>query len=141
MPTFALPEAAAWRLIDVPMRADERGLLGVVEAVPGVPFDMRRVFFVTRVAEGCRRGAHAHRTLRQLLVCVSGQVEVVLDDGNRREQITLDGPARALYIPPMTWATQESKAPDTTYLVLADQPYDEGDYIRNYDDFLAAARA
>ena len=140
MTVAARPEAPAWRVIDVPIRTDDLGSLGVIECVPGVAFPMRRVFFLTGVPEGGVRGKHAHRSLQQLLVCVAGRLAVTLDDGAQRERIVLDERQRAVYIPPMTWATQECLCGDAAYFVIADQPYDESDYIRNYDEFLAAAR-
>ena len=140
MTVVADTEAPAWRVIDVPTRADDLGSLGVIECVPGITFPMRRVFFLTGVPEGGIRGKHAHRSLQQLLVCVHGRLAVTLDDGVRRERVVLDDPQRAVYIPPMTWATQESLCGDAAYLVIADQPYDESDYVRDYDEFLAAAR-
>ena len=66
---------------------------------------------------------------------------MLLDDGAERETVTLDDPSRGLILPPMVWHEMADFSPDSVLLVLADAPYDEGDYIRDYDDFLRLARS
>ena len=58
------------------------------------------------------------------------------DDGNHRQEFHLDSPELALYIPPMVWAVQYRYTPSATLLVLASDPYDPKEYIRDYDQFL-----
>ncbi|MCX7856950.1 MAG: FdtA/QdtA family cupin domain-containing protein, partial [Deltaproteobacteria bacterium] len=41
-----------------------------------------------------------------------------------------------LYIPPMIWRELENFSSGGVCLVLASLPYDEGDYIRDYETFL-----
>src|SRR5438094_728099 len=84
------------------------------------------------------RGSHAHRECAQFLVCVTGACAVVVDDGEHRLEVALDRPNRGVYVPPMVWATQYKYTRDAVLLVLASHPYDAADYIRNYEEFLAA---
>jgi UDP-2-acetamido-3-amino-2,3-dideoxy-glucuronate N-acetyltransferase len=121
--------------------ADLRGTLtsGDMPSV-AVPFVPRRWFLVYEVPTREVRGEHAHRVCHQFLICVSGQVTVAVDDGTRRDVLLLDNPTVGLYLPPMTWSSQFRYDSESVMLVLASHPYDPGDYIREYESFLAEAR-
>ncbi|HEY2818054.1 MAG TPA: WxcM-like domain-containing protein [Casimicrobiaceae bacterium] len=123
---------------DLPLVHDLRGNLTVGEVPADVPFSPKRYFLVLDVPTGETRGSHAHRECAQFLVCVTGSCAVVVDDGTNRLEIALDRPSRALYIPPMVWATQYKYTRDAVLLVLASHSYDARDYIRDYDEFLTA---
>lgn len=101
-----------------------------------VPFDIRRVFYSYDIPGGESRGAHAHRECHQLLVAASGSFEVVLDDGINRRTVTLNRPFYGLYVPPGIWAEEQGFSSGSICLVLASHPFDEADYIRDYDEFL-----
>ncbi len=122
-------------------RADDmRGSLVAVSFAEQVPFTPARIFTVFGVPGREVRGTHAHRECAQMLICLTGSMVCVADDGTDREQFTLDDPALVLYLPPMTWGTQYAYSADAHLLVLASHPYDSADYIREYDEFLAAVR-
>ena len=120
----------------LPSAADMRGQLSYAEIGRHVPFDVKRFFLVYGVAGKEVRGEHAHRTLRQFLVCVHGQCSIVADDGSRSEEFLLDDPTLGLHIPPLVWAVQYKHASEAVLLVLASDRYDPGDYIRDYSEFL-----
>lgn len=117
---------------------DLRGSLAAAEFPAHLPFAPSRYFVVYDVPGKDVRGEHAHRACRQFLVCVRGSVSVVADDGTSREEIRLDRPDVGIYLPPLVWAVQYKYSPDALLLVLASDPYDAADYIRDYDEFLAA---
>ncbi len=117
---------------------DLRGNLSAGEFPAEIPFQPRRYFLVFDVPSADVRGEHAHRRCHQFLVCAKGSCAVVVDDGDHREEIALDAPSLGLYLPPMTWGVQYKYSPDAVLLVLASEPYDAADYIRDYDVFLAA---
>ncbi|MDT0631816.1 FdtA/QdtA family cupin domain-containing protein [Rubrivirga sp. S365] len=127
-------------LIDLPKMTDPRGNLTFIEGGGHVPFEIRRVFYVYDVPTGTNRGAHAHRSLHQFIVCLSGSLDVRVDDGEAEETIHINRPWRGLHIPPMIWASEVNFDPGSIYLVLASDHYDEADYIRDYDNFLHAVR-
>ena len=52
----------------------------------------------------------------------------------------LDDPSVGVYLPPLTWGTQYQYSSDAVLLVFASDPYDVGDYLRTYDEFLIEAR-
>ncbi|HEY3180344.1 MAG TPA: WxcM-like domain-containing protein [Casimicrobiaceae bacterium] len=123
---------------DLPLVHDLRGNLTAGEVPSDVPFRPSRYFLVHDVPTGETRGSHAHRQCEQFLVCVTGSCAVVVDDGMHRLEVALDRPNRGLYVPPMVWATQYKYTRDAVLLVLASHPYDPADYIRDYEEFLAA---
>jgi len=121
--------------IDVPTIASETGALSIFQGGEDVPFSISRVFTVNAGA-GEIRGHHAHRECAQFLVAVSGKVRVVVDDGAGRNVITLDNNRVGLLIPPSIWAEQTYLEDETILMVLCSHAYNEGDYVRDYKDFL-----
>jgi dTDP-4-dehydrorhamnose 3,5-epimerase-like enzyme len=115
---------------------DDRGSLVALEANKSVPFDIKRVYFIFGTQQGVSRGFHAHKNLKQLAVCVTGSCRFVLDDGKAREDIVLNSSTTGLMIEDLTWREMHDFTPDCVLMVLANQHYDEHDYIRDYQDFL-----
>ena len=122
--------------INLKRLGDERGGLVAIEEDETVPFQIRRAYYIYGTKEGVERGFHAHKKLQQVAVAVSGSCEMELDDGESKALVCLDSPETGLYIGPGYWRVMRNFSPDCVLLVLADQHYDEADYIRNYDDFL-----
>lgn len=136
----ARPEAP--RVFDLRVHGDARGELVALQAGDlAWGFAVERVYWVTGVPDGASRGAHAHHATRQLMVVLSGSLDVVFDDGHETTRVTLDRPSRAVTIPPMQWHVMERFAPDTVVMVLASHRYDERDYIRDHATFLSLVRA
>lgn len=122
------------------MRVDDmRGTLAALEHSE-LPFVPQRTFSVFDVPSERLRGAHAHRECWQFLVCLTGSLRCVVDDGAHRDEIDLEGADFGLLVPPMVWGTQYRQTRDAVLLVLASLPYDNDDYIRNYDVFLDEVR-
>nr|WP_068430209.1 FdtA/QdtA family cupin domain-containing protein [Magnetospirillum sp. XM-1]CUW37985.1 conserved protein of unknown function \ len=117
--------------------SDDSGVLMVAEGGRHVPFPIRRTFVVAGVAPGVKRGHHAHRECHQLLICLGGRISVSVSDGGAPRIFTLERLGDCLHIPPGLWAEQVYEEPGTILMVLCDQPYDEGDYLREFDQFLA----
>ena len=115
---------------------DLRGSLVAANFAGDLPFVPKRTFVVFDVPTRDVRGEHAHRTCEQFLVCLSGAVSCVVDNGLQRQEFRLDQPDLGLYMPPMTWGTQYAYSADALLLVFASHEYDANDYIRDYDDFL-----
>lgn len=100
------------------------------------PFSLLRFFVIGQVPAGATRGRHAHKQCSQILSCLTGRIEVLLDDGRTRETVELTPDSRALLIPPLVWSAQTYQEQESRLLVLADAPYDENEYLRDYDEFL-----
>jgi dTDP-4-dehydrorhamnose 3,5-epimerase-like enzyme len=126
-------------LIDLAIRGDDRGSLIAIEGGANVPFEIARVYYIFDTTEGTARGFHAHHDLQQLAVCVSGSCVMVLDDGKRRYRSLLDSPNRGLLIGSPIWREMTDFSPDCVLLVLASAPFQDTDYIRDYENFLAIA--
>jgi len=126
--------------IKLPVIPDMRGSLTFAEYGQYLPFLPKRYFLVFNVSSREVRGEHAHKKLHQFLVCVKGSCSVMVDDGNNREEYVLDAPGTALHIPPMVWGVQYKYSPDAVLMVLASDIYDQDDYIRDYDEFLALVK-
>ena len=137
LPTLQARGAALHRL---PKIVDLRGALSFGEIGAHLPFTPQRFFMVYDVPTKEVRGEHAHKACHQFLVCVKGSVGIVVDDGERRDELLLDSAQLGLHIPPMVWGIQYQFSADAVLLVLASECYAADDYIRNYDDFLAAVR-
>ena len=119
---------------------DLRGSLSAGEFSAQVPFTPRRYFMVFDVPGKDVRGEHAHRQCHQFLVAARGSLAIVLDNGTMSEEVVLDAPDVGLHLPPMIWSVQYKYSADALLLVFASDPYDPADYIRDYDEFLAAVR-
>lgn len=120
--------------------SDERGNLTAAEFSRDLPFVPRRNFFIYGVADGAKRGGHAHRTCRFFLVAVSGALSVALDDGEEKSEIILNSPKEGLYLPERVWSVQYGFSKDTVLSVFASHEYKDDDYIRDYEEFRRYAR-
>lgn len=116
---------------------DERGQLIALEAMSEqVPFNVNRVYYIFDTTPGTVRGKHAHKVLKQVLVCLSGActIQCELPDGSRSEY-RLDWPNKGLLIEGLVWREMKDFSKDAVLMVLASEHYDETDYIRDYDEF------
>ena len=127
-------------LMDLPVRGDDRGRLVAIEGGRLVPFDIARVYYIFDTDQGVARGYHAHRTLKQYAICVSGSCVMRVDNGSETSELRLDRPHQALYLGPMIWHEMHDFSPECVLLLVADAIYDEADYIRDYQEFLSLVR-
>lgn len=123
-------------IIEIPKIEDYRGNIAVIENEV-VPFDIKRVYYLFDVPSNSHRGGHAHKTLMQLLIPLSGSFDVVLNDGQKKQIITLNKPDKGLLIKPTIWRELENFSSGAVCLVIASEVYEEDDYIREFDQFLA----
>ena len=129
-----LPLISDAQIICFPKFTDGEASLFVYDYQVHVPFDIKRVFIIS-ADQLCIRGYHAHRECKQLLIGINGSIEVTIKDGSAQRTLILDRANQGVYIPPGLWAEQRYQ-PGSITMVLADQSYDENDYIREYDDFI-----
>ena len=113
----------------------EQGVLRIFES-EDVPFTVKRVFTVVNAKSGSKRGQHAHKKCNQLLCCVSGAVNLICDDANTQIETLLTPSNEAVFVPCGIWAEQDYLKDNSVIIVFCDQPYDENDYIRFYDEYL-----
>ena len=120
----------------IPIRSN--GNLCYLESERDFPFPIKRVYFTHGEKIGAHRGFHAHKTLKQVLFCPHGRINIILDDGNERAEVMLDCPAKGLFLEnSLIWREIIWLKDKSVLCVLASDYYDESDYIRDYDEFLA----
>lgn len=125
-----------YQLIEIPRHTDRRGNLSVVENGINVPFDIKRVFYIYDVPGGESRAGHAHYTLYEFVIALSGSFSVIVDDGSEQTTILLNKPFEGLLLKPGTWSHLVDFSSGAVALVLCSDFYDEEDYIRSYDKFI-----
>jgi hypothetical protein len=127
------------RILDLPKINDPRGALTFIEGGRHVPFDIQRVYYLYDVPGGSDRGAHAHKSLHQFIVAMSGSFDVVLDDGDRKRRFHLNRSYFGLYVCPMMWRYLDNFSSGAVCMVLASTHFTPDDYVRDYDEFLRLA--
>ena len=116
---------------------DPRGQLIALEALSDlVPFEIKRVYYIFDTTPGTVRGKHAHKSLKQLLVCVSGACTICCELPDKTlKEFRLDWPNKGLLIEGLVWREMKEFSKDAVLVVLASDYYTEQDYIRTYEDF------
>jgi len=126
----------SYQLVKFKTLGDDRGSLIAIEEGYNAPFEIKRVYYIFDTQKDVQRGFHAHINLEQIAIVVKGSCTFVLDNGNRREEIILNGPNQGLYIKGLIWREMKNFSEDCVLVVLASEHYDENDYIRDYEKFL-----
>lgn len=126
------------RLQELPVIHDARGNLTFVEGERHLPFRFRRIFYLYDVPGGSTRAGHALKRCHQFLIAISGSFDVLLDDGRERARYSLNRSHYGLHVTPLTWRELDNFSSNAVCLVLASEPYNEDDYYRDYQGFLAA---
>lgn len=114
---------------------DERGDLFAIESGKEAPFEIKRVYYITNTKKNDQRGFHAHRNLKQVIICVKGSCKFIVDDGAQKEEINLNRPDEGLLIGNFIWREMHDFSEDCVLLVLASEHYDPSDYIHDYRQF------
>lgn len=130
-----------WDVVDFPIIKDQRGNLTFIEGNSTIPFPIARVYYLYDVPGGAHRGGHAHKDLEQIIIAASGSFDVHLDDGHKKQTVSLNRSYYGLFMRNMVWRELDNFSSGAICLVLASRCYDESDYIRDYTDFIKAVRA
>ena len=126
-----------YSIINLPKIFDPRGNLTVAEGLNQVPFAVSRVYWTYDVPSGESRGGHAHKHCREIIIAISGSFNVTLDNGTERKAFHLNHPWQGLLVETNVWRTLDDFSSGAVCLVLASDPYEEEDYIRDYDEYIA----
>jgi len=122
-------------IIELPKILDDRGNLTFIEGENHIPFKIARTYWIYDVPGGEKRGGHAYKELNELIVALSGSFDVVIDNGTEKQTFSLNRSYYGLYVPKLMWRQVENFSTNALALILASGPYDEGDYIRDYEAF------
>lgn len=129
------------KILNFDVISDNRGSLISLEQHKQIPFAVKRVYYLFDNKPNHPRGFHAHRFLKQVIVCVSGRCKFIIDNGFEREEIILNSPSHGLLIDRFLWREMHEFSEETVIMVLADGNYEEADYVRSYKDFKKLALA
>jgi uncharacterized RmlC-like cupin family protein len=124
----------------VPAITDPRGDLTFIEGGNHVPFEIKRIYYVYNVPVDSLRGGHAHRDLEQVVFALSGSFRMTVDDGRKRQEHYLRNPRKGIYMSRLVWREMDRFSQGAVCMVLASHAFDETDYLRDYDEFLAVVR-
>jgi len=123
------------KTIDAPIISTD-GFLCQLQYPDQIPFKIERAYFIYGVSVGAVRGAHTHKETIQALFCIQGSIEIILDDGRKKDRILLDKPNTGVLLEPGIWHEMADFKKNTILLVFASKRHDPNDYVRNYEDFL-----
>ncbi len=123
-------------LINLPKIQSRSGNITPVQNQIEIPFDIKRIYYLYDIPGGESRGAHGHKQLEQIVVAASGSFDITINDGITERTFSLNRPYIGLYIKPGLWRDLNNFSSGAICLVLASEPYNESDYIRDYDEFL-----
>lgn len=122
-------------IIELPKIIDARGNLSVIEESMQIPFEIKRTYWIYDVPGGEIRGSHAYHTLSEFIVALSGSFDIVLHDGEKEFRFHLNRSYQGVLIPKLYWRKLENFSTNSVALILADQEYDEKEYIRDFETF------
>ena len=129
------------QIITFPEFGDYRGSLTAIELTDElVPFDVRRIYYIHGTQAGVSRGFHAHKNLEQVIIAISGSFELSLKGENGIETLKVSDPSEGVLISSCVWREMHNLSDDCVILVLASEPYNESDYIRDYKVYLDYVR-
>jgi hypothetical protein len=124
------------KIIEIPKILDHRGNIAIIEKET-LPFDFKRVYYLYDVPSSASRGGHSHKNQEEFLVALSGSFDVILNDGKTTQKVTLNKPDKGLLISTGIWRELDNFSSGAICLVLASDVFDENDYERNFDAFMA----
>ncbi|MCR5179814.1 MAG: FdtA/QdtA family cupin domain-containing protein [Bacteroidaceae bacterium] len=122
-------------LIQLPENVDERGRLSFAEGGLHIPFDVKRMFWISDVPPGKIRGGHAHWTCHEAVFPVSGSFDIEVDDGYCSRTFTMNSPSLGILIPAGIWCELRNFSPGSVCVVAASQEYDATGYANDYDSW------
>lgn len=124
------------KLINLPKILDDRGNLSFLEEDNHIPFKIRRIYWIYDVPGGEFRGSHAFRRTEEMIIALSGSFDVLLHDGNEERRFHLNRSYYGVYVPNMIWRKLENFSTNSLALILSSTSFDQGDYIRDFDEFI-----
>lgn len=124
-------------IIQFPKFLDPRGNLTFIEQERHIPFKIARVYWIYDVPGGEQRGEHAFHLQEEVIIALSGSFDVFLDDGNAQKIVHLNRAYHGLYVPRMIWRRMQNFSTNAVAYVLANYPFSNEDYIRDYKVYKA----
>ncbi len=115
--------------------ADKRGKLSALELSKECGFTVKRIYYLYNFKKTIR-GSHAHKNLKQCIICLNGSAKIYFHKGDKNQKIFhLNKPNKAILIHGCIWKDIEEVKKNTILLVLASEKYDKNDYLRSKREF------
>lgn len=125
-----------YKVIDFDIHPDERGNLTSVSDMKEIPFEIKRIYYTWDMPKDAIRGGHAHRDLEEVMICLHGSCDFVLDDGKEKITITLDRPNKGLYVSAHLWRHFTNFSSDCVVILIASDYFHPEDHVKDYNEFL-----
>jgi dTDP-4-dehydrorhamnose 3,5-epimerase-like enzyme len=105
----------------------------VIENLQNYKFICKRLYIINTESKS-DRGYHGHKKLGQIFICIKGSANIKIVGNKFNKIFKLSNKAEALYLPSGYWRelTIQKK---TSLIVMASEPYNENDYMRNFEDY------
>ena len=123
------------KIISLPKIEDTRGNLSFFENLKQIPFEINRTYWIYDVPGGETRGGHAFKEQQEFIVALSGSFDIVINNGLKEERYTLNRSYYGLLVPKMYWRQMENFSTNSLALIVSDKPYNENEYIRDFEKF------
>ncbi len=115
--------------LDVQRAEDSRGLLTVFDSVKDLPFEVKRVFFLSNVPPNKTRGAHGHFSCEQYLFCLSGSCKILFSTTTNQGELTLSTSVGGLLVPPRVYLELFDFTADCVIGIFASEKFESSDYF------------
>lgn len=102
-----------------------------------VPFEVKRMYYMS-VRIGNSTGEHCHKNEEEVFFQAKGSITIIIDRGNGKEEIRLEGPGSAIYVPAYVWHGFKNASEDSLIIAVSSTNYsaDRSDYIEDYEEYL-----
>lgn len=125
-----------YKFINIPQVSDSRGSLTYLNNLKEIPFEIKRVFYVSSVPKNQTRGAHAHKKLQEVLIALTGSFDVEIANKDNCDVVTLNSNNIGLFLPPSSWRVVKNYSPGAICLSLCSEEFDDSDYLHTWQDFI-----
>lgn len=129
-----------YKIIDFKELGDLRGKLVVVEGMKDIPFEIKRIFYIYGTRPDVIRGQHANKISRFILINLSGECKVKVNDGKNEEVFILNKPNQGIYLDRMVWKDMYDFSDDSILLALSDSEYINDEYIKDIEEIKTLER-
>lgn len=125
--------------IKFPVVEDYRGNLAFIQE-ESIPYAFKRIYYLFDVPSSASRGGHSHIRQNETIIALSGSFEVSVNDGSQTKSVLLNKPGIGLHVPPGIWRELNNFSSGAVCLVVAEDVFDESDYIRDYEAFVVSKK-
>lgn len=108
-----------------------------VELKDQTPFEVKRMYYITRFESEVQTGDHCHKVEEEVFIQALGTSILILDRGNGKEDVVMNE-GDAIYVPNFVWHGFKSPSSDCIIIALSSTNYsvDRSDYVENYDEYM-----